>query len=142
LACESWGRGGERQLQMKEQAGNTFSPMAELSVCPSDPAWYCIRSHLKHEHIAAAHLRLLPGVEVFNPRLRVLRATRRGRVRSTESLFPNYVFARFILESRLEAVRFTNAVAAVVQFGDTVPAIPETTIRQLQTDLDNLESKV
>src|SRR5262252_9288274 len=117
-----------------------FSPMAEHYTCVSEPAWYCIRTHLKHEHIAAAHLRLIPGVEVFNPRLRVLRSTRRGRVWSTESLFPNYVFACFNLESRLESVRFTTAVAAIVQFGIAVPTIPDTTIRRLQADMEELSS--
>ncbi len=74
-----------------------------------DPAWFCVRSHLKHEHIAAAHLRLIPEVEVFNPRLRLLRTTRRGQMWSTESLFPNYLFTRFDRESKLEKIRYTNA---------------------------------
>jgi len=50
------------------------------------------------------------GVEAFNPQLRLLRSTRRGRIWSTESLFPNYVFARFALESLLERVTYTPAV--------------------------------
>jgi len=116
--------------------------MAELSLDPSEPSWFCIRSHLKHEHIAAAHLRLIPEVEVFNPRLRLLRSTRRGLVWFTEAVFPNYLFARFALASKLQTVRYTNAVATVVQFGDTVPSIAEATIEQLQRDLEELKSKV
>src|ERR1051325_8861904 len=79
-----------------------------------EPAWYCIRSQRKREHFAAAHLRQIQGVEVFNPQLRLVRSTRRGRVWSTESLFPNYLFARFELEKFLERVRYTPSVKGVV----------------------------
>jgi len=127
---------------MNELAGTIHSPTAELPLCTSEPAWFCIRSHLKHEHIAAAHLRKIPGVEAFDPRLRVLRSTRRGRVWSMESLFPNYLFAHFDLESKLETVKHTPSVTRVVRFGDTVPTVPAEAIQALQRDLDELKSKV
>src|SRR2546422_7458786 len=97
---------------------------AELCPHRREPAWFCIRTHLKREHIAAAHLRQIPDVEVFNPQLRLLRSTRRGRRWSTESLFPNYLFAHFVLESMLEKVRYRPAVKAVLQFGDRGAEIP------------------
>jgi len=122
--------------------------MADLSLldCPSragwegswsgaEPAWFCIRSQPKHEHIAAAHLRQTPAVKVFNPQLRLLRSTRRGRVWFTESLFPNYLFARFVLPALLERIRYTPGVKAVVQFGGRVPAIPDAVIEELQQSL-------
>src|SRR5438045_453518 len=87
----------------------------------SREAWYCMSSQRKREHFAAAHLRQIPGVEVFNPQLKLVRATRRGRVWSTESLFPNYLFARFNLEKLLEKVRYTPSVKSVLQFGNRVP---------------------
>ncbi len=127
---------------MDMQVETTSSAVAELCSNYPQAAWYCIRSQLKHEHIAAAHLCLIPGVEVFNPRLRLLRATRRGQVWSTESLFPNYLFARFELESKLEKVRYTPAVKMVVQFGDTVPTIPAAVIQQLQRDLAGMSARV
>src|SRR5690349_9446043 len=95
-----------------EQAGNcSVIPQPHELAAPGDgripqnscattaPAWFCLRSHPKHEHIAAAQLRQIPGVEVFNPQLQLERLTRRGRMRSTESLFVNYLFARFVLET-------------------------------------------
>jgi transcriptional antiterminator RfaH len=127
---------------MKERPGMISSALAELSLCVSEPAWFCVRTHLKHEHIAAAHLRLIPDVGVFNPRLRLLRSTRRGPVWSTESVFPNYLFARFVLERKLETVRFTIGVVKVVQFGEVVPSIPDATIQQLQQDLEELGAEV
>jgi transcriptional antiterminator RfaH len=125
-------------MQVQEDS----SPFAELCSYVAEPTWFCIRTHLKHEHIAAAHLLLIPELEVFNPRLRLLRSTRRGRVWSTESLFPNYLFARFALESKLEKVRYTPGVTKVLQFGDRVSTIPDAVIRELQVDVDALKSQV
>jgi hypothetical protein len=52
------------------------------------------------------------------------------------------LFARFVLETKLESVRYTNSVTTVVQFGDTVPSIPAAVIEKLQEDLEELKSKV
>ena len=124
------------------QREEVSSAVAELCLDVAEPAWFCIRSEMKREHIAAAHLRLVPGVEVFNPRLRLLRSTRRGPVWSTESLFPNYLFARFVLASNLDSVRYTPSVKMVVKFGDTVPTIPDSVVQQLQRDLEGVRSRV
>jgi len=105
-------------------------------------AWYCIRSQRKREHFAAAHLRQIPGVEVFSPQLRLVRSTRRGRVWTTESLFPNYLFARFSLEKLLEKIRYTPSVKEVVQFGERVPAIPDFVIADLRHSLKEDEPRV
>ena len=127
---------------VKTEMESTSSPIAELSLKQVETAWYCIRTHLKHEHIAAAHLRQIPDVKVFNPQLRVLRSTRRGRKWSTESLFPNYVFGCFALASQLEKIIHTPAVKFVVRFGDQTPTIAESVIEELQQDLNEVSSKV
>ena len=108
----------------------------------SEPAWYCIHSHPKHEHIAAANLRHLRGVEVFNPQLRFLRCTVRGPVRSTEPLFPNYLFARFVLEASLDKIRFMPSVTRVLSFGDRVPSIADNVIAELRHSLADTEQHV
>src|SRR5207247_10770359 len=82
------------------------------------------------------------GVEVFNPQLRLLRSTRRGRRWSTESLFPNYLFARCVLESTLEKVTYTPAVKVVLRFGDRVPVIPDAVIEDLRQGVAELSSNV
>jgi len=103
-----------------------------------ESVWACIRTHPKHEHIAAAQLSHVSGVEVFNPQLRLERQTRRGRMRSTESLFVNYLFARFVIETTLERVRYTPSVKTVLQFGDRIATIPDAVIQELrQTLLEN-----
>src|SRR5215471_7275839 len=115
-------------------------PKAETAT-DSMPVWACIRTHPKHEHIAAAQLSHVPGVEVFNPQLRLERQTRRGRMRSTESLFVNYLFARFVIETTLERVRFTPSVKRVLQFGERIATIPDAVINELrQTLLENADT--
>jgi transcriptional antiterminator RfaH len=118
------------------------SPIAELCARRDERAWFCVRTHLKHEHIAAAHLKSISGVEVFNPQLRLLRSTRLGRRWFIESLFPNYVFARFVLETLWEKIAYTPGVKAVIRFGDRTPEIPEAVIEDLRRNLAGLSSKV
>ncbi|MDE3066494.1 MAG: hypothetical protein KGJ60_02985 [Verrucomicrobiota bacterium] len=118
------------------------SPIAEPWLGQGERGWYCIRTHLKHEHIAAAHLRRIPGVEAVNPQLRLLRATRQGRRWRTESLFPNYVFARFVLETMLERIAYTPAVKFVLRFGGRVPEIPPGVIEDLRRGVAELGPKV
>ena len=119
----------------------TSSSSAELYT-GTVPAWHCVRTHLKHEHIAEAHLRQIPGVEAFNPRLRLLRSTRRGRRWCTESLFPNYLFVRFALDALLEKVKYAPSVKMVLRFGDKVPTIPDAVIDELRQGLAETSNQV
>ncbi len=111
------------------------APAAERSAA----AWFCVRSQPKHEHIVAAGLRRLDGVEVFHPHIRQRRITRRGPVWFTEALFPNYVFARFDLQDHLHQVRYTTGVSNVVHFGDRWPTIAESEIEELRRCMDDSE---
>jgi transcriptional antiterminator RfaH len=120
----------------------TSSPIAELCAEPEERAWFCIRTHLKHEHIAAAHLKQIAGVEVFNPQLNLLRSTRLGRRWFNESLFPNYVFARFVLEAQWEKIAYTPGVKTMLRFGGRAPEIPEAVIEDLRRDVAGLNTKV
>jgi len=126
---------------VKSEREVSFSPIAELCVHQTQPAWFCIRTQLKHEHIAAAHLRAIPSVEAFNPQLRLLRSTRLGRRWRTESLFPNYIFARFVLESFLEKVSHTPGVKFVLRFGKRMPKVPDEVIENLRQELAELKTQ-
>jgi transcriptional antiterminator RfaH len=107
-----------------------------------DLAWFCVRSQPKHEHIAAANLRQYLNTEVFSPRVRFRRATRRGPVWVTESLFPNYVFARFDWRTSLRLIHHAPGVAGVVHFGSRWPTIPDPVIEELRTMLGSEELRV
>ncbi|MEM8955469.1 MAG: transcription termination/antitermination NusG family protein [Verrucomicrobiota bacterium] len=102
-----------------------------------DVTWHCVRSKLRSEHIAAAHLEKIDGVEVFCPRIRFEKATRRGRVWFVEALFPGYVFVRFDLVMHLRLVSATPSVTKVVKFGGEIPAIPSAVINELSKSLDD-----
>lgn len=96
------------------------------------PAWFCLRTQPRHEHIAAAHLREMEGIEVFLPRIRFRRATRRGPIWATEALFPGYLFARFDWHEHLRRVHHAPGVAGVVHFGQRWPTLPDGVITELR----------
>jgi len=106
------------------------------------PAWFCLKSQPKHEHIAAAQLRQEMQFEVFLPRIRFKRSTRVGQVWVTEALFPGYLFARFDLLESLRRVQSCRGVRGVVHFGDRWPAIPPETIQELQLRLGEEKVRV
>jgi len=105
-------------------------------------AWFCLRTAPKHEHLAAAQLALEPDVEVYLPRIRFQRATRRGPVWFTEALFPNYLFARFDLAASLRKVRHARGVNGVVHFGDRWPVIPDAAIADLRAAVGTEQVRV
>lgn len=105
---------------------------SEIMVTAERFGWFCVRSKPKSEHIAAAHLRKLSHVEVFNPMVRYRKATRNGPAWFQEALFPGYLFAEFDWASCLRAVQAANAVTGVVRFGDQWPMIDATAIKQLR----------
>lgn len=102
-------------------------------------AWFCLRSHPKHEHIAASHLRQMEDIEVYNPRIRFERSTRQGPVWVTEALFPNYIFARFDWRTSLARVHYAPGVSCVVHFGTKWPTVPDDAIAELRATLGSDE---
>lgn len=103
------------------------------------PAWYCARTKPKHEHIAAANLMKNFGIEVFNPRLRLQRATRRGAMQIIEPLFPCYIFAHFELVKFFEKIRYTTGVSSLVHFRNIIPIVPDTVIEELRRCFETTE---
>jgi transcriptional antiterminator RfaH len=95
-------------------------------------SWFCVQTHPKHEHIAAAGLAKIGGFEVFNPRIRTRRATTRGPVWFIESAFPGYVFVRFNLHLHIDTVRYCSSVSRVVHFRSGFPSIPDLQLGELR----------
>jgi len=98
----------------------------------SHTAWYCARTKPKHEHIAAGNVGKRLGLEVFHPRLRLERATRRGVVRVVEPLFPCYIFVRCILENYFDEIKHVTGISNLVRFGQKIPSVPESAIVELK----------
>jgi transcriptional antiterminator RfaH len=103
-------------------------------------AWICARTKPKHEHIAAANLRTRLGVEVFLPRLRIERMTRRGLVRGNEPLFPCYLFVRCVIGEGLNEVKRTNGINNIVHFAGYIPLIADAVIEELKSCFNGEES--
>jgi transcriptional antiterminator RfaH len=113
--------------------GHALSPESPSAAAPApNPAWFCLRSQPKHEHIAAARLRELSGLEVFLPRIRFRRKTRRGVDWVTEALFPNYLFARFDWHRDLRRVHHSPGISNVVHFGHHWPTLPDAAMAELR----------
>jgi len=102
-------------------------------------AWYCARTKPKHEHIVAAGLKRNLNLEVFHPRLRIERPTRRGVVRIVEPLFPCYVFVRCNLSECLDSVRYVNGVSSLVHFGQRIPVVPDQVVDELKQCFESQE---
>jgi transcriptional antiterminator RfaH len=94
-------------------------------------AWFCLQSFQKREHIAAAYL-TQRGADIYLPRIRFQRATRRGTRWFIEPLFPNYLFARFEPEVSLRRMSYSLGVKGVVHFGNHWPTIPVDVIDSLR----------
>jgi transcriptional antiterminator RfaH len=114
----------------------------EVLILSDLPAWFCLQTQQKREHIAASQLRQSADIEVFLPRIRYRRPTRYGPAWVTEALFPCYLFARFRLASQLRRVQAVRGVRNVVHFGDRWPTIPNATIAELESMVGDGEIKV
>lgn len=111
---------------------------------PKEPAWYCVRCQTKREHIAAGHLRELEGVEVFCPRIRYRKATRRGKIWWVEPMFPGYLLAKFRIDEMERAVTFCQGVRGLVRFGSEVPPVAEAFVNAIRKEVlrDNVEELI
>ncbi len=97
--------------------------------------WYCVRSKTKSEHVAARNLQQFAHLdEVFCPRIRYEKATRRGKIWFVEALFPGYLFARFNLSTELRTVNATPAVTGVLKFADNYPIISSEFLEELRKE--------
>ena len=97
------------------------------------PAWYSARTKPKHEHIATASLRRHLALEVFFPRIRLEKPTRRGLVRVMEPLFPCYIFIRCVVEECVNDIQHVSGVRRLVQFGNKFPQVADVIIEELQS---------
>jgi len=94
--------------------------------------WYCIRSQVKREKIAAATLADGLQVEVFCPRVRSRKKTPRGLCWFDEAMFPGYFFARFDFERNFRDVSFSIGVSGIVHFGTHYAVVPDNVVELLR----------
>lgn len=105
----------------------------------STPAWFVVHTRPKCEHIAASLMAGLENVEPYCPRIRFQRNTRRGKVWFVEALFPSYFFARFVPVENLRAVKYSQNVIRVVDFGGNLTSVPDRVIEELRAEMKDVE---
>ena len=105
-------------------------------------SWFCLRTQQKREHIAAAHVRLIEGVEVYSPRLRFEKMTRRGKVWFREALFPGYIFARCNLEAHQKLITSAQGVSGIVRFGLFPTIVPDAAIDEIRLHVGDGEHEI
>jgi transcriptional antiterminator RfaH len=88
------------------------------------PAWYVVRTNPKQEARAEDNLRAW-DLETFAPWIKERRYGQKGASHVIKPLFPQYIFARFDLESMLHKVRFTRGVHSVVTFSGSPTQVDE-----------------
>lgn len=109
--------------------------MEQTPLSPDASAWFCVRTQTKREHIAVGQLGRLEGVEVFCPRIRFRRNTKRGKVWFEEALFPGYLFARFDFNTMIRAVSGTVGVRGLVRFHGDCAQIPDFIVEALRAEM-------
>ncbi|MDQ3621982.1 MAG: hypothetical protein M3463_05770 [Verrucomicrobiota bacterium] len=105
----------------------------ELNENQPSEAWFCLRAQPKREHVGAAGLRQIPGLDVFCPRLRFRKQTVRGAVWFVEPMFPGYLFARFEYRVLHRQVRAVPGVTGLVHFGERVALVPDLLLAEIRS---------
>jgi len=128
------------------KAGSTdtsksFKRMSE-SFTDSELRWYCLRSKAKREHIVASQVSQLEGTDVFCPRVRFKKSTRRGKIVWVEAMFPGYFFAKFNFYQRSKEVSHNPGVIGFVRFGDHIPSLSDQAIEGLRSIITDEDQQV
>lgn len=102
------------------------------------PHWFAICTNLKQEERTCHNLQV-SNIESFNPRILECRRNQfTGAVTFIPtSLFPRYIFARFIARNLLRKVRFTRGVLQVVIFNSQPAPIDDEVIEFLKSRVGN-----
>jgi transcriptional antiterminator RfaH len=111
------------------------------------PRWYIVQTKPKQEDRAYYNLST-SGIETFLPKIiKSIKNQFSGRSRhQLNPLFPQYIFAKFKVNEKLQQVRFTRGVRKIVSFGETLCPIDDDIItlikeRSQENDLINLEDE-
>jgi len=96
------------------------------------PFWYCFRSKVRREKMAATAVRVRQGRMTFAPTISILRKTRQGKKRFVEPLFPGYFFAQCRIDEDLRNLLATEGVTGVIRYGERIPVVPDAAMEALR----------
>lgn len=119
--------------------GNSISAAADhvsISALPSDylePRWYAAHTNPRHER-TVQQLMEAYRIECFLPLYKSVRRWKDRRKELELPLFPGYIFVRFPLKDRLEALRIPGVVQ-LVSFQGKPASLPDAEIETLRVGL-------
>jgi transcriptional antiterminator RfaH len=96
--------------------------------------WFCVKTKPRSESAARRMLMRDVGIEVFCPMIRFERA------RSTEAMFPGYVFAHFNYRAQHRHVQGTLGVSTIVRFGGIPSVVPDEIVADLRASVVDQET--
>ncbi|MDQ7818926.1 MAG: transcription termination/antitermination NusG family protein [Armatimonadota bacterium] len=99
-----------------------------------DPRWYVLQTKPRQEDRVSAFLHLrAPSVEVFLPRIEVVRRHAGRRYTVVEPLFPSYLFLWTPLTpATWDAVRWTPGALRILGDGERPVEVPEEMVQVIQ----------
>jgi transcriptional antiterminator RfaH len=116
-------------------SGPAHPPESPVPSGQGERRWYCVQTRPKSEHIAAASLEQLEGLETYCPFLRIQRSLSRGVVWFREALFPCYVFAKFDVTENMRAVSYAQAVTRILQFGGKLAELSDEALDGIRAEM-------
>lgn len=99
------------------------------------PRWFVVQTNPKEEERALVHL-AEKGLELFFPRIRVVRFRRLRAKQAIRPLFPSYLFARFHYPEEYPHVVWTRGVRRVLGTGGEPTSVPDEVIATIQSQMD------
>lgn len=114
---------------------------SQPSLFPDALAWYVVHTRTKAEHVAAGLMQGALGIPTYCPRIKFQRSTARGKVWFIEALFPSYFFAQFNPATSLRAVRSSQSVLNVLEFGGNIVPVPDEVIATIRHEMAGQDIK-
>jgi|GEM_PF-168232 transcriptional antiterminator RfaH len=111
-----------------------IAPDSAFPFSPSDgKKWYVVQTKPHNESRFIAHLRLRTReVDVFLPKIEVVRKRRGRRITTLEPLFPSYLFLHMHIDPiTWEAVRWAPGVRRILGDGERPLEVPEDLIQTI-----------
>jgi transcriptional antiterminator RfaH len=99
------------------------------------PRWFVVQTNPREEERALAHLSE-KGLELFFPRIKVLRYRKLRAGEAVRPLFPSYLFARFNYPEQYAQVVWTRGVKRILGTGGEPTSVPEEVIATIQSQMD------
>ncbi|MBK1877933.1 transcription termination/antitermination protein NusG [Pelagicoccus mobilis] len=103
--------------------------------------WYCIHTKPQKELSLASYLGDVLGLEVYYPRFRTKKVTRRVKRMVVQPLFPRYLFCRFNLAEHFRSVQFARNSLGPVHCGNSPVAVCSATIERMKEEFGEVLSE-